>query len=70
MNIIYKEKQDNAKSYSGSTDYIKTDCPNQGDFELVQKNLKRVMKIQENFWKEKQEKNNPELYNSHKWRLN
>ena len=27
------------------------DCPNQGDFEKVQENLEKAIKIQEDFWK-------------------
>ena len=29
----------------------KGDCPNLGDFEKVQENLERAIKIQEDYWK-------------------
>lgn len=71
-NLVYEEKQNNARGYSGNADYIQTDCPNPGDFELVRKNLERAIKMQDRFWKwkKKQEKKTPELHNLHKWRLN
>ena len=60
-------KENRLRGYSGSCNSVKTDCPNPGDFELVQKNLKAIIRAQDDFRKKKQEENNPQGY---KWRLN
>lgn len=58
-NTTYIEKKyDFNRVYSGKSDWIKTDCPNPGDFELVQKNLERAIKMQDDFWKWKKKQEN------------
>jgi len=57
METDYKQRRD-AKHYSGKIYFIKTDCPNPEDMNLLIKNLEDCMRTQDNFWKWKNNQKN------------